>query len=57
MGIDKKFEVIVSDRAKQMLGTHINFLARVNKKAAKEKKTQIMSALRSLAQMPERFPF
>ena len=34
---DKKYKVIVSDRAKRMLGTHIRFMAQVNKDAAKEK--------------------
>ena len=32
---DKKtYRVIVSDRAKRMLGTHIRFLAQVNRQAA-----------------------
>ena len=47
---DKKaYRVIVSDRAKRMLGTHIRFLAQVNRQAA--------TAMRSLSQMPHRFPF
>ena len=33
-----KYKVIVSDRAKRMLGTHIRFMAQVSKDAAKEKK-------------------
>ena len=28
---DKKYKVIVSDRAKRMLGAHIRFMAQVNK--------------------------
>lgn len=52
-----KYNVIVSDRAKRMLGSPIRFMAQVNKDAAKEKKTEIMKALRSLAYMPQRFPF
>ena len=28
---DKKYKVIVSDRAKRMLGAHIRFIAQVNK--------------------------
>lgn len=31
---DKKYKVIVSDRSKRMLGTHIRFMAQVNKEAA-----------------------
>lgn len=29
---DKKYKVIVSDKAKRMLGTHLRFIAQVNKK-------------------------
>ena len=52
-----KYKVIVSDRAKRMLGTHIRFMAQVSKDAAKEKKKEIMKALRSLSHMQQRFPF
>ncbi len=52
-----KYKVIVSDKAKQMLGTHIHFLAVVDKNAAKKKKEQIINVLRSLSEMPQRFPF
>lgn len=52
-----KYKVIVSDKAKRMLGTHIHFMAQVNKDAAKVKKKQILTALRSLTEMPQRFPF
>lgn len=51
------YKVIISDRALRMLGSHIKFLARVNKKTTSEKKQQIMSELRSLSSMPQRFPF
>ena len=54
---DKKYKVIVSDRAKRMLGAHIRFMAQVNKDAASTKKKQIISAIRSLNYMPQRFPF
>ena len=54
---DKKYKVIVSDRAKRMLGTHIYFMAQVNKDAAKAKKKELMEAMRSLERMPQRFPF
>ena len=54
---DKKYKVIVSDRAKRMLGTHIRFMAQVNKDAAKAKKKELMEAMRSLERMPQRFPF
>lgn len=54
---NKRYKVIVSDRAKRMLGTHIRFMAQVNKEAAAAKKKEIMTAMRSLCQMPQRFPF
>lgn len=53
----QKYKVIVSDKAKRMLGAHIHFMAQVNKEAAKAKKNQILTALRSLNKMPQRFPF
>ena len=51
------YKVIVSDRAKRMLGAHIRFMAQVNKEAAESKKKILMAAMRSLSQMPQRFPF
>lgn len=57
MADSKRYKVIVSDRAKRMLGTHIRFMAQVNKQAAAAKKKEIMTAMRSLSQMPQRFPF
>ena len=54
---EKKYKVIVSDRTKRMLGTHIRFMAQVNKDAAKTKKQELMEAMRSLERMPQRFPF
>lgn len=54
---DKRYNVIVSDRAKRMLGTHIRFMAQVNKEAAVAKKKELLAAMRSLDHMPQRFPF
>ena len=45
---DKKYKVIVSDRAKQMLGVHFRFMTQVNKEAVAAKKKERMS---------QRFPF
>ena len=52
-----RYNVIVSDRAKTMLGAHIKFLAQVSPSAARSTKSVILAAIRSLASMPERFPF
>ncbi|ANU46952.1 plasmid stabilization protein [Enterocloster clostridioformis] len=57
MADSKRYKVIVSDRAKRMWGTHICFMAQVNKQAAAAKKKEIMTAMRSFSQMPQRFPF
>ena len=57
MAESRRYKVIVSDRAKRMLGTHIRFMVQVNKEAAATKKKEIMTAMRSLCQMPQRFPF
>lgn len=57
MADGKTYKVIVSDRAKRMLGTHVRFMAQVNKQAAAEQKKAFMSAMRSLSRMPQRFPF
>lgn len=54
---DKKYKVIISDRAKRMLGTHIRFMAQVNKEAVKTKKKELIEAMRSLDHMLQRFPF
>lgn len=57
MAEHRKYKVIVSDRAKRMLGMHIRFMAQASREAAAAKKKQLMTAMRSLPQMPQRFPF
>lgn len=54
---EMKYKVIVSDWAKRMLGTHIRFMAQVNKEAAKEKKKELLDVMGSLCLMPQLFPF
>ena len=53
----QNYQVIISDRAKRMLGQHLRFLAKVSKEAAARQRASIMSALRSLSSMPQRYPF
>ena len=53
----KLYKVVISDNAKRMLGSHIRFLANVDKKAASELKGKIMASLRTLEVWPERYPF
>lgn len=57
MAENRKYKVIVSDKAKRMLGTHIRFMAQVSKEAATAKKKELVAAMDSLSQMPQRFPF
>lgn len=57
MNTDQQYKVIISDRTRRMLASHIRFMAQVNKETAKAKKNEIMSAMRSLNQIPQRFPF
>ena len=52
-----KYNVIISERAKEMLGMHIRFLAQINKPAAIKLKNRLIEEMRSLQQMPERYPF
>ena len=57
MAKEQTYSVVISDRAKQMLASHIRFLANVSKAAAAEKKTQLIREIRSLSAMQHRFPF
>ena len=52
-----RYQVIISDRARQMLGMHIRFLGQVNKPAAVKLKKRFLEELRSLQEMPQRYPF
>lgn len=52
-----RYKVIVADRAKLLLGSHIKFLANVSPSAARDAKTRILAAIRSISTMPERFPY
>lgn len=52
-----QYKVIVSDRARQMLAGHVRFLAQKSHSAARGTQKELMEAIRSLATMPERFPF
>ena len=52
-----KYKVVISGRAKDMLGMHIRFLAQVNKPAAVKLKNRLVEEIRSLQDMPQRYPF
>ena len=52
-----KYKVIISDRASQMLGMHLRFLAQVSRPAAVKLKQRFLEEMRSLQKMPQRYPF
>ena len=52
-----QYRVIVSDRARQMVANHVRLMAQKSPSAARKVKNELMNAIRSLYQMPERFPF
>ena len=52
-----QYKVIISDRAREMLSTHIRFLAHLNKTAAVKLKTRLVEEIRALQDMPQRYPF
>ncbi len=52
-----KYQVIVSDRVKQGLAMQIPFLGQLNKSAAQKLRTKLVSEIRSLGNMPHRYPF
>lgn len=53
----QNYNVIVSQRAADMLKEHIAFMANVNKNAAINTKNRLIEAFNSLEQMPNRYPF
>lgn len=52
-----QYELIVSNRARQMLAGQVRFMAQKNSAAARKVKNELMDAIRSLKEIPERFPF
>ena len=51
------YNVVISQKAYEVLGRHSAFLARVSTSAAKRLAVSFRDAAKSLEQMPERFPF
>ena len=52
----KRYIIIVHDRAAQMLYTHIRFVANVSVPAARKLRTTLYDAMASLGEMPFRCP-
>lgn len=53
---DKHYEVIISERAVNMLASHVRFLAQVSKNAASKLRDEIIAEMKSLDYMPESYP-
>ncbi|MGN1421682.1 MAG: hypothetical protein ACI4XC_09220 [Eubacterium sp.] len=53
----QKYNIIVSQRAADMLKERVAFIASVNKNAARNTKSRLIDAFNSLEEMPNRFPF
>ena len=51
---DKKYTVIISDKATEMMISHARFLAQVSEKAAENLVLEFTVAAKSLEQFPER---
>lgn len=53
----RRYKVLISDAARKMLVDQVYFLAAVNPDAAQALRSRMMQDIRSLSQMPERFPY
>ncbi|MBQ2964546.1 MAG: type II toxin-antitoxin system RelE/ParE family toxin [Clostridia bacterium] len=49
-----KYTVVISDKAKMQIAEHISFVSNVNKDSARK---NIIERLRSLSEMPRRYPY
>ena len=51
------YKVIISDRARESFALHLRFLAQASKSAAVKLKHRFLQEIRSLEEMPQRYPF
>ena len=52
--VDKQYQVIISERAGEMLVQHVRFLAQVSTQSAENLRIDVIEAAKSLQQFPER---
>ena len=52
-----KHRVVISAKAKLQIGQYVRFLANVNRNAASDLKARFVSEIKSLENMPGRYPF
>ncbi len=53
-GANKRYRAIISERAGEMLVQHARFLAQVGVQAAEKLRTDVVEAVKSLEEFPER---
>lgn len=51
------YKVIISEQAREHLLLHVRFLAQINKNAAQKLRRRLIEEIRSLEEMPHRYPF
>ena len=51
------YKVIISDKARESFALHLRFLAQASKSAAVKLKHRFLQEIRSLEEMPQRYPF
>jgi len=51
---DKRYHIIISERAGEMLVQHARFLAQVSTQAADKLRTDVIGAVKTLQEFPER---
>jgi plasmid stabilization system protein ParE len=52
-----KYRVIVSEEARRQLGNCVLFIAKENMEAAQHLRQRLIDGIRSLSEMPARYPF
>ena len=52
-----RYQVIISEQAKEHLLLHVRFLAQVSKPAAQKLRQRLVQEIRSLEEKPYRYPF
>lgn len=52
-----RYQVIISEQAKEHLLLHARFLAQISKPAAQKLRKRLIAEIRSLEEMPRRYPF
>ena len=52
-----RYKVIISEQAKEHLLLHVRFLGQISKPAAQKLRQRLIQEVRSLEEMPNRYPF